>query len=72
MYNAKGKLHPRMLTNNQLLKIAKEAQEHLGELIFPVNLNRVNVSTLGKISTINFQMRNNKLIMTFDIPLLET
>lgn len=72
MYSAKeGKLHPRMLTNNQLSKIAKEAQEQLGELVFPVNLNKVNVATLGKISIVNSRMNNEKLIMTLDIPLLE-
>lgn len=72
MYSAKeGKLHPRMLTNQQLLRIAKEAQEHLGEFIFPVNLNTVNVATLGKISVVSSRMNNDKLIMTLDIPLLE-
>lgn len=54
--------HQSLLTNKQMWTIAREAQDHLSELEFPLALPSMNLLDLTKISVVSIRVQEWKLI----------
>ncbi|XP_051154836.1 uncharacterized protein LOC127277608 [Leptopilina boulardi] len=66
-----GKLHPALLSREQLLTMAREVYEQLPAMEFPTNPQRVNIMDLVRVSTVSIRLHGNKLFAALDVPLLE-
>ncbi|XP_043480073.1 uncharacterized protein LOC122509854 [Leptopilina heterotoma] len=66
-----GKLHPKLLNNEQIKTIATEAHKFLENQEYPMHIDNLNVATIAEISKIGLQVKGENLMITLDIPLLE-
>ncbi|XP_043469391.1 uncharacterized protein LOC122503050 [Leptopilina heterotoma] len=66
-----NRLHPGIISSNQLEPIMREIQDNLTDVYFPLPGPKVSIDELIRIATISIWCDNHKLKVLIDIPLLE-
>lgn len=65
-----GILHHSLITKNQILTMAKEIQEAMPGMDFPVPASQINIIHLSQIAKVSMRMQGTQILVAIDIPLL--
>lgn len=65
------KVHPTLITNNQLREVITEIHKEVSEYEFPLPCKNIKAEDLHQIGTSEIGYHSKKLIVSIDIPLLK-
>ncbi|XP_051176797.1 uncharacterized protein LOC127291639 [Leptopilina boulardi] len=65
-----GILHPSLITKDQIITIAREIEEAMPGLDFPIPMSQINVIDFMRLSKVSIRIQGKRILVVIDIPLL--